>query len=194
MGGAASHGQVTQEEKLTWQSPAATVSVSLPRVGGGGGGSQQTSPTSRFSTTLHSCAFCTSSKTGESKIRWSFHTLSHKDQGVKKKREDGRPSHSCPIHNGPGKRGAQFPHSCWSIQESKRSPEMLKDKSGPQPCQARRWRERSPSWAECLSPSPTVTDASPRMLTHVISPTGDKILTPRCSCSPIVKEERMRPV
>lgn len=25
MGGAASHGQVTQEEKLTWQSPAATV-------------------------------------------------------------------------------------------------------------------------------------------------------------------------
>lgn len=88
MGGAASHGQVTQEEKLTWQSPAATVSVSLPRVGGGGGGSQQTSPTSRFSTTLHSCAFCTSSKTGESKIRWSFHTLSHKDQGVKKKRED----------------------------------------------------------------------------------------------------------
>lgn len=29
-------------------------------------------------------AFCTGSETGDSKARWSFHTLSHKGQGIKK--------------------------------------------------------------------------------------------------------------
>lgn len=186
---------MTQEEKLTWQSPSATVSVSLPRVGGGGAGPSRPVQRVVFLPPYTAAAFCTRLKTGDSKIRWSFHTLSHKDQGIKKKGENGRPSHSCPIHNGPGKRGADFLIAVGQFRKSKRSPEMLKDKSGPHPCQALRWRERSPSWAERLRSSPTGTDASPLTLTHVISPTGDKILTPRCTCSPpIVKEERMRPI
>lgn len=73
---------VIQKEKLTWQSPAAAVSVSLPRVGGGGGGSKQTSPTGPFPPPYTAGASCTGSKTGDSKVRWSFHTLSHKDQGT----------------------------------------------------------------------------------------------------------------
>jgi len=36
-------------------------------------------------------AFCTSSKARESKVRWSFHTLSQKDQGIEKKGENGHP-------------------------------------------------------------------------------------------------------
>lgn len=36
-------------------------------------------------------AFCTSSKARDSKVRWSFYTLSHKEQGMEKKGENGHP-------------------------------------------------------------------------------------------------------
>lgn len=62
-------------------------SFSLPTQNWGwGGGSKQTSPTGPFPPPYTAGASCTGSKTGDSKVRWSFHTLSHKDQGIRKKK------------------------------------------------------------------------------------------------------------
>lgn len=139
------------EEKLTWQSPAARVSVSLPRVGGGGGGSQQTSPTSRFSTTLQGCRLLHRLK------NWRFKNQvepSHPESqrpGNQEERRKWSAFSLWPYPQWSWKTWCPIPHSCWPIRKSKRSPEMLKDKSGPHPHQALRWRERSPSWVQRLS-------------------------------------------
>lgn len=66
-------------------SSSSAVSVSLGRGGEWGAGQVQADQSNRSSSTaLHSGASCASSETGESKVRWRFHTLSHKD------RESGR--------------------------------------------------------------------------------------------------------
>lgn len=82
--GPAHRREVTQEEKLTWQSPAAAVSVSLPR-GGGRVRADQSNRSLPPPDPARPPASCASSETGASEVRWGFHTLSHR-QGTRKKK------------------------------------------------------------------------------------------------------------
>lgn len=99
----ACHEHVILEEKLTWQSSAGS-SFSLTAQSGGQVKADQ-SNRSLFPPPCTAGPFFTSSKTGDLTVRWSFHIMCHKDQGIEKKGESGHLSYSCPTHSGPGKHG-----------------------------------------------------------------------------------------
>lgn len=80
-------GQPACHGEMSWQSPEGAVSVSLPRVGEGEAGPSRPVQRVLFPPPCTADAFCTRSKTGHSKVRWSIHTESQRAGNQEERRK-----------------------------------------------------------------------------------------------------------
>lgn len=142
--------------EMTWQSPEAAVSVSLPRVGEGEAGPSRPVQRVLFPPPCTADAFCTRSKIGDSKVRWSTHTESQRAGNQEERRKWSFSS--------------LLPHPQWSwkmcslisqlLVNSERqmiSPGSSRTNVGPHHQRVLRWCEISSSCAVLLSSSPTLS-------------------------------------